>query len=72
MDRVISLNVTRTTGPIVAAAVGKPGQSTTVDVLASDGKRQRLSLRSIPTDKRANQGKKLVELDQANEIVIWE
>ena len=69
---VLSLNATRTTGPVVAAAVGKPGRSTTVDVLASDGKRQRLSLRSIPTDKRANRGKKLVELGQANEIVIWE
>lgn len=69
---VLNLNATRTTGPVVAAAVGKPGRSTTIDVLASDGKRQRLSLRSIPTDKRANRGKKLVELDQANEIVIWE
>jgi DNA gyrase subunit A len=69
---VLSLNVTPATGPVVAAAVGKPGRSTTIDVLAADGKRQRLSLRSIPTENRANRGKKLVKLAQANEIVIWE
>jgi DNA gyrase subunit A len=69
---VLSLNVTGTTGPVVAAAVGKPGRSTTIDVLASDGKRQRLSLRGIPTENRTNQGKKLVKLAKANEIVIWE
>jgi hypothetical protein len=69
---VLSLNATRATGPVVAAAVGKPGRSTSVDVLSADGKRQRLSLRGIPTDKRANRGKKLVQLAQANEIIIWD
>jgi DNA gyrase subunit A len=69
---VISLNVTRATGPVVAGAVGKPGRATTVDVLAVDGKRQRLSLRGIPSQNRSSRGKKLVELDQANEIVFWE
>ena len=69
---LLSLKATRTTGPVAAAAVGKPGRSTTVDVLASDGKRQRLSLRGVPTDERASRGKKLVQLAQANEIVIWE
>jgi DNA gyrase subunit A len=69
---VLSLNATKATGPVVAAAVGKPGRSTTVDVLAADGKRQRLSLRGIPAGNRANRGKKLVKLAQANEIVIWE
>jgi DNA gyrase subunit A len=69
---VLSLNATQATGPVVAAAVGKPGRSTSVDVLSLDGKRQRISLRGIPTDKRANRGKKLVQLAQANEIVIWQ
>jgi DNA gyrase subunit A len=69
---VLGLNVTRTTGPIIAAAAGKPGRSTTVDVLFADGKRQRLSMRSIPIENRANRGKKLVQLAQASEIVIWE
>jgi hypothetical protein len=66
------LNVTKTTGPVIAAAVGKPARTTTVDVLAADGKRQRMSLRGIPIEKRPNQGKKLVKLAQANEIVILE
>jgi DNA gyrase subunit A len=69
---ILSLNATKTTGPVVAVAAGKPGRSTTVDVLAADGKRQRLSLRGIPSENRANRGKKLVQLAQANEIVIWE
>ncbi len=69
---VQSLNATKTTGPIVAAAVGKPARSTTVDVLATDGKRQRMSLRGIPIEKRPNRGKKLVKLAQGNEIVVLE
>jgi DNA gyrase subunit A len=69
---VQSLNVTNATGPVVAAAVGRPARSTTVDVLAADGKRQRMSLRGIPIEKRPNRGKKLVKLTQANEIVVLE
>jgi DNA gyrase subunit A len=69
---VLSLNVTQATGPVVAAAVGKPARSTTADVLAVDGRRQRMSLRGIPIEKRPNRGKKLVKLAQANEIVVLE
>jgi DNA gyrase subunit A len=69
---VQSLNVTTATGPVVAVAVGKPARSTTIDVLATDGKRQRMSLRGIPIEKRPNRGKKLVKLTQANEIIVLE
>ena len=69
---VLSLNATTATGPVVAAAVGKPARSTTVDVLGADGKRQRVSLRSIPIENRANRGKKVITLDQVAEIVVLE
>jgi DNA gyrase subunit A len=69
---VLSLNQTRTTGPVVAAAAGRASRSTTVDVLAEDGKRQRMSLRGIPTENRANRGKQLVKLLKAKEIVVLE
>jgi DNA gyrase/topoisomerase IV subunit A len=69
---VLSLNPTRATGRVVAAAVGKPGRSTSVDVLGTDRKRQRISLRSIPIDKRANRGRKVITLTQAAEIVVLE
>jgi DNA gyrase subunit A len=69
---VQSLNITKATGSVVAAAVGKPARSTTVDVLSADGKRQRMSLRGIPIEKRPNRGKKLVKLAQASEIIVLE
>jgi DNA gyrase subunit A len=69
---VLSLQASKTTGPVVAAAVGKPARSTTVDVLGKDGKRQRISLRSIPVEKRPNHGKRLIKLDQPSEIVVLE
>ena len=67
---VLSLNVTRATGPVVAVAAGVVGRSTTVDVLSVDGKRQRVPLDKIPVENRANRGSKLVKLAQANEIVV--
>jgi DNA gyrase subunit A len=67
---VLSLNVTKTTGPVVAVAGGRATRSTTVDVLAADGKRQRCSLRSIPVEHRANRGKKLLKLERPQEIVV--
>jgi DNA gyrase subunit A len=67
---VLSLNPTKATGKVVAAAVGQPTRSTKVDVLGTDRKRQRISLRSIPIDKRANRGKKVIKVEQAAEIVI--
>jgi DNA gyrase subunit A len=71
---VLSLQATEATGPVVAAAVGKPARTTTVDILFADGKRQRLSLRSIPIENRPNRGKQAVKLEQAQgiEIVVLE
>ena len=69
---VLSLNVIKTTGPVVAVAGGQATRSTTVDVLAADGKRQRFSLRSISVENRANRGKKLLKLEQPQEIVVLE
>ena len=69
---VLSLQATEATGPVVAAAVGKPARATTVDVLLSDGKRQRVSLRSIPIENRSNRGKQVVAQEGAVEIVILE
>jgi DNA gyrase subunit A len=69
---VLSLNQTKATGPVVAAGAGKMARSTTVDVLARDGKRQRMSLRGIPIENRPNRGKKLVKLAQPSEVVVLE
>jgi DNA gyrase subunit A len=69
---VLSLQVTQTTGPVVAATVGRPARSTTVDVLFADGKRQRVSLRSIPIENRPNRGNQAVKLENAVEIVVLE
>ena len=69
---VQSLNVTKASGPVVAAAVGRAVEPTAVDVLAADGKRQRIPLAQIPAGNRASRGQKLVTLEQANEIVVWE
>jgi DNA gyrase subunit A len=69
---VMSLNQTKTTGPVAAAGAGKVARSTTVDVLAQDGKRQRISLRGIPIENRPNRGKKLVKLAQPRHVVVLE
>jgi hypothetical protein len=39
-----------------------------VDLLAADGKRQRLA--EVPVENRANRGTKLVELDEIVEVRI--
>ena len=67
---VQSLNITKTTGAVAAVAVAKVSRATTVDVLSEDGKRQRVSMRGIPTENRTNRGKKLVKLAQPREIVL--
>ena len=67
---VLSLSQTETTGPIVAVGVGQVTRSTTVDLVAQDGKRQRLSSRSIPIEGRVNRGKKLVELDNVSQVIV--
>jgi DNA gyrase/topoisomerase IV subunit A len=68
---VLSLNKTRATGSIVAVAAGRVMSRTSVDVLAADGKRQRVPVSSIPVQNRANRGRKLITLTQPTEIVIW-
>ena len=67
---ILSLNETAATGPVVAVAVGRPTRSMTVDLLNQEGRRQRLSLRSVPIENRANRGKKAVRLSGANMIVL--
>jgi DNA gyrase subunit A len=66
-----SLKITRSTGPVVAGAAGKVTQSIKVDVLARDGKRQRIPLKSIPRARsRQSRGKKLVTVGPVSEIVL--
>jgi DNA gyrase subunit A len=69
---VMSLNQTRATGAIAAVGAGKVTRSTSVDVLAQDGKRQRMSLRGIPIENRQNRGKKLVKLAQVDRVIVLE
>ena len=68
---VLSLNATKAIGPVVAATAGQVTQSTAVDLLAEDGKRQRVPIAGIPVENRPNRGKKLVTLTQVKEIVVW-
>ncbi len=57
-------------GILVSAALClKP---TAVDVLSADGKRQRVAVNDIPLESRTGRGKKLIELAQPHEIVVWE
>jgi DNA gyrase subunit A len=66
-----SLKITKATGPVVAAAAARITQSTKVDVLAQDGKRQRIPLKSIPRARsRQSRGKKLVTIGPVSEIVL--
>ena len=73
-----SLRITRSTGPVAAAAAGpiprKRGAASLVkvDILSADRKRQRIALRSIPLARtRQSRGKKVVKLDQPIEVVLW-
>jgi DNA gyrase subunit A len=60
------LNQTKATGPVIAVAAGAMNGS--VDLLSSDGKRQRLD--EVPVTNRANRGDKLVELEGVAEVVV--
>jgi DNA gyrase subunit A len=60
------LNQTKATGPVIAVALGPIKGS--VDLLAGDGKRQRLD--TVPVTNRANRGEKLVELEEVAEAVV--
>jgi DNA gyrase subunit A len=63
---VLLLNQTKATGPVVAAAVG--AMDGAVDLIAADGKRQRLG--EVPVENRANRGTRLVELDEIAETRV--
>ncbi|MGD8792507.1 MAG: DNA topoisomerase 4 subunit A [Anaerolineae bacterium] len=63
---VLLLNQTKATGPVIAANAGPMDGA--VDLLAADGKRQRLD--EVPVENRANRGDKLVELDDIVEVWI--
>ncbi len=60
------LNQTKATGPLVGVGIG-PAQGK-VDLIASDGKRQRLD--EVLETNRANRGEKLVELDDVTEVIV--
>jgi DNA gyrase subunit A len=63
---VVLLNVTKATGPVRAVGVGPLTGS--VDLIAADGKRQRLA--DVPVENRPNRGEKLAELDEVAEVVV--
>jgi DNA gyrase subunit A len=63
---VLLLNQTKATGPVVAVTVGPLKGS--VDLIAADGKRQRLD--EVPVTNRPNRGDKLVELDEVIEARV--
>ncbi len=63
---VLLLNQTKATGPVIAATVGAMNGS--VDLITSDGKRQRLG--EVPVTHRPNRGDKLVELEDVTEVVV--
>jgi DNA gyrase subunit A len=66
-----SLKITKATGPVAAAAATRVTQASKMDVLAEDGKRQRIPLKSIPRARsRQSRGKKLVTIGPVSEIVL--
>ncbi len=67
---VLAFGAVKSTGPVVAAAVAPATQTTTVDVLTADGRRQRVPLAKIPVEKRANRGQRLVEVEAAELVVL--
>ena len=60
------LNQTKATGPVAAVALGRMKGS--VDLVATDGKRQRMA--EVPLTNRANRGEKLVELDGVAQVIV--
>ena len=65
---ILLLNQTKATGPVIGVNAGPMDGS--VDLIAADGKRQRLASAEVPVENRPNRGKKLVELDEVAEIWI--
>ncbi len=64
---VLLLNQTKATGPVIAVGIGPMDGD--IDLLAADGKRQRLE--EAPVTNRANRGDKLVELDDIVEVRLF-
>jgi DNA gyrase subunit A len=62
---VLLLNQTKATGPVVSVAVGP--MNSALDLIAADGKRQRIAQSDVPVTNRANRGDKRVELDTVAE-----
>ena len=54
------------TGPVVAVGAGPMDGA--VDLVAADGKRQRLA--DVPVENRPNRGAKLVEIDDVAEVCV--
>jgi DNA gyrase subunit A len=63
---VLLLNQTKATGPVIAVGIG-PAEGP-LDLLAADGKRQRLD--EVPVASRASRGEKLVELEEITEAIV--
>ena len=63
---VLLLNQTPATGPVIATAAGPMDGA--VDLIGTDGKRQRLG--EIPVENRANRGEKLVELEEVAGVCV--
>jgi DNA gyrase subunit A len=64
---VLLLNQTKATGPVIAVNLGAMDGG--VDLIAPDGKRQRLD--EVPVENRANRGTKLVEVDEVAEVWVF-
>jgi DNA gyrase subunit A len=64
---VLLLNQTKATGPVIAVNLGAMDGG--VDLIAPDGKRQRLD--EVPVENRANRGTKLVEVDEVTEVWVF-
>lgn len=63
---VMLLNQTKAAGPVIAAVVGPMNGS--VDLLAKDGKRQRVG--KVPVTNRPNRGENLVELKDVVKVIV--
>ncbi len=65
---ILLLNQTKATGPVIAANAGPMDGD--VDLIAADGKRQRIPAGDVPVENRPNRGEKLVELDDVAELWV--
>jgi DNA gyrase subunit A len=63
---MLLLNQTKATGPVIAVGLGPMNGA--VDLVAKDGKRQRVD--DVPITNRANRGEKLLELEDVAEVIV--